>query len=240
MRRSLTVLGSLLLALVIAYGAFELIDLGSRHSFDVSAGYGGVRSLEVDAGSGDIHLTTGAAGSEVLVAERVTEGLTTPDRKAVRSPGGALRLSASCPIDITNFCRVSYTIRVPPGVAVNAESGNGTVDAQDLSMTRPLKLSSGNGDVNATGIDADNVTLDSGNGDVTATLDRAPTRLDASSGNGDVTLTVPNTTYAVHASSGNGSVSDSTLRIDPSSPRSITASSGNGDVTVRVSGPRSG
>ena len=233
-RLSLTVLGGLLLAILIAYGAFELTDIASRHSFEVTTGYGGVQSLEVDGGTGDVHLTAGAPGSEVLVVEHVTEGLSAPDRKAVRGAGGALRLSASCSVTIGNNCGVSYTIRVPPGVAVNARSGGGDVDARGLNTTAPLKLSSGDGDVNALDISAGNVTLDSGNGDVTATLERAPTRLDASSGNGDVTLTVPNTTYAVRATSGNGTVSDSTMRIDPSSPRSITASSGNGDVTIQA------
>lgn len=239
-RLSLTVLGGLLLALLIAYGAYELIDIGSRHSFDVSASYGGVRSLEVDGGTGDVHLTSAAAGSEVLVVEHVTEGLSTPDRRAARGANGALHLSATCSVTISNNCGVSYTIAVPPGVAVTADSGAGDVDARGLSATAPLKLSSGNGDVDAAGIDAANVTLESGNGDVTATFDRAPERVDASSGNGDVTLTVPNATYAVHASSGNGTVSDDTLRIDPSAPRSITASSGNGDVTVQAAGPRTG
>jgi Toastrack DUF4097 len=237
-RLSLTVLGGLLLAFLIAYGAFELIDIGSRASFDVSATYGGVRSLEVDGGTGDVHLTAGAAGSDVIVVEHVIGGLTTPDRQAVRGAGGALRLSSSCPVGISNYCQVSYTIAVPPGVAVDADSAGGDVDARGLSTTAPLKLTSGDGDVSALGIGAGNVTLDSGNGDVTATLVRAPSRLYASSGNGDVTLTVPNTTYAVHVSSGNGDVSDSTLRTDPASPRTITASSGNGDVTVRAAGRR--
>jgi hypothetical protein len=209
-RLSLTVLGALLIAALVAYGAFELIDLASRHSFDVAATYGGVRSLEVDGGTGDVHLIGGAAGNSVVVVEHVTEGLSTPDRKAVRGASGALNISATCSVSISNNCGVS--------------------------TTAPLKLSSGDGDVNAVGIEAGNVTLESGNGDVTATLDRAPTRLDASSGNGDVTLTVPNTTYAVHASSGNGTVSDQTLQTDPSSPRSITASSGNGDVTIQAAG----
>lgn len=235
-RLSLTVLGALLIAVLIAYCAFELIDLASRHSFDVAAGYSEVRSLELDGGSGDVHLTAGAAGSEVIVVEHVTEGLSTPDRKAVRGANGALTITATCSFSLTNNCGVSYTIRVPPEVAVNVDSGAGDVDARGLSTTAPLKLSSGDGDVNAVGIDAGNISLESGNGDVTATLDRAPARLDASSGNGNVTLTVPNTTYAVHASSGNGTLSDQTLRIDPSSPRSITASSGNGDVTIHAAG----
>ncbi len=235
-RRALAALGGLALVWLIGWCAFEVIDLASRHTFDVSTTYAGVRALEVDGGTGDVHINGGAAGSGVVVVEQVTEGLTTPHRNADRGAGGALRLSASCPIGVSNYCGVSYTVTVPPGVTVTADSGAGDVDARGLTTTAPLKLSSGNGDVDAVGVTAPVVTLDSGNGDVTATLDQAPTRLDASSGNGNLTLTVPNATYAVHASSGNGSVSDPTLRIDPSSARSITASSGNGNVTIRTAG----
>jgi hypothetical protein len=231
-RGALAVLGGLLLAFVIGIGAYGLLDLVSRHSFDVSASYAGVRSLVVDGGSGDVHLTGGAPAAGVVVVEHVTEGLFAPHREAVRGAGGALHLSDSCHRTANN-CGVSYTIAVPPGVSVHAVSGDGSVDARGLSTTL-LELRSGNGDVTALDVSAAHVTLESDNGDLTATLDRAPTRLDASSVNGDVDLTVPNTTYAVHASSSNGNVSDQTLRIDPSAPRAITANSGNGDVTIHA------
>lgn len=212
----MTVLGALFLTFLIACGAYGMSDVASRHAFDVHASYRGVRALQVDGGDGDVHLTAAPAGSAVTVVEHVTEGLTSPHNQAVLAAGGVLRLSASCSFVLSNSCAASYTISVPPGVAVHAHSGNGDVDAVGLS--------------------APTVTLQSGNGDVTATFNQAPTRLEASSGNGDVTLTVPNATYAVHATSGNGSVSDGTLRIDPSAPRTITASSGNGDVTIRAAG----
>lgn len=216
-RLTLTVLGTLLLVFLIACGAWGLSDLASRHSFDVRANYPGVRALDVDGGDGDVRIIAAPAGSSaVTVDERVTEGLTSPHSDAVLAAGGVLHLSASCSFVFSNSCGARYTIAVPPGVAIDAHSGGGDVDAQGISDL--------------------NVTLESGDGDVTATLDRAPMRLKASSGNGNVTLTVPDETYAVHASSGNGNVSDQTLRTDPRSPRSITASSGNGDVTIQAAG----
>jgi hypothetical protein len=236
LRRVASALGGLLLACLIAFGALELIDLASQHSFDVRASYAGVRSLEVDGDKGDVHLTGAPAGSDVGVVEHVTEGVSAPRRGALRGTDGALRLTTSCSIVITSNCSVSYTIAVPPGVDVNARSGGGDVDARGLSGAGSLKLSSGNGDVSASGISAGNVTLQSGNGGVTATLSQPATRLQATSGNGDVNLTVPNTTYAVHVSSGNGTVSDQPLRIDPNAPRTIVARSGNGDVSVQAAG----
>lgn len=236
LRPTLTVLGALFLTFLIACGAYGLSDVAARHSYDVHTRYRAVRALEVDGGDGDVHLTTAPAGSPVAVVEHITEGLSSPHNQAVLGAGGVLHVSASCSFVFSNSCAASYVIAVPPGVAVDARSGGGDVDAHDLTTTGPLELSSGDGDINALGIRAANVTLQSGNGDVTATLNAAPTRLEATSGNGDVNLAVPNTTYSVHPHAGNGSVSDSTLRIDPRSPRSITASSGNGDVTVRAAG----
>jgi len=205
-RLALAVLGALLLAFLIACGAYGLSDLAARHSYDVRASYHGVHALRVDGGDGDVHLVGAPSGSAVSVVEHVTEGLSSPSRVARVGAGGVLRLSAACTVVFSNSCGISYTVAVPSGLTVDAHSGAG------------------------------NVTLESGNGDVSATLERAPSRLEAKSGNGDVTLTVPNVTYAVHASSGNGNVSDGSLRIDPSSPRTITATSGNGDVTIKAAG----
>ena len=220
LRLTLTVLGALLLTFMIACGAYGLSDVAARHSFDVRGAYAGVQTVEVDGGDGDVRLTGAPAGSGVAVVEHVTEGLTSPRSEAVRMTGGVLHLSADCSFVFSNSCGASYTIAVPSGVAVDAHSADGNVDAHGMS--------------------AGDVTLESGNGDVTATLNQAPARLKASSGNGDVTLTVPNTTYAVHASSGNGSVSDGTLRIDPTARRTITATSGNGDVTIKTAGAAGG
>ena len=216
LRLTLTVGGALLLVFLIACGAYGLSDVAARHAYDVHASYASVQALKVDGGDGDVHLTAAPAGSAVVVVEHVTEGLTSPHSEAVRASGGVLRLSADCSFVFSNSCGASYTIAVPAGVTVDAHAGGGDVDADGISAT--------------------SITLSSGNGDVNAMLTRPPVRLKASSGNGDVTLTVPNTTYAVHASSGNGNVSDGTLQIDPTAPRTITASSGNGDVTVKAAG----
>lgn len=233
LRWPLVIVGALAVALLIVLGAYELIDASARHSYDVRTSYPGVRALKVDGGEGDVHIVGGQpSGSNVVVFAHITEGLSTPRHEIVRGADGALHLTSSCPRGFDTSCDVSYTVEVPTGVSVNAQSGGGDVDARDLSSTLPLKLSSGDGDVHADGIEAPTVVLHSGNGDVTAVVDRAATHLTASSGNGDVSLSVPNVSYAVHATSGNGDVSDDRLRIDPSSPHRIDADSGNGDVTI--------
>lgn len=235
LRWPLGIVGAVTVVALILVGAFELIDASARHTFDVRTSYAGVRGLQVYGGGGDVHVIGGQPpGSGVVVFAHVTEGLSTPRRQAVRRAGGVLHLSSSCATGLDTNCDVSYTVEVPSGVSVNAQSGSGNVDARNVTSTAPLKLSSGNGDVHADGIQAPTIVLQSANGDVTGVVDKAAAQLTASSGNGDVSLTVPDVSYAVRASSGNGSVSDGNLRIDPSSPRRIDADSGNGDVTISV------
>lgn len=77
--------------------------------------------------------------------------------------------------------------------------------------------------------------LSSGAGDIHAQLLHPAQQLEASSGAGDIVLTVPNVAYAVTTSSGVGNITDSSLSIDPGSPRRINASAGAGDVTIQAS-----
>jgi hypothetical protein len=209
-RRFFAFVGGLVVALLVAAGAFNLLAVASVHRFSVRSSYSGVTSLAVSTGSGDVHLRGAPAGSPVVVVAHVTEAFTTPHRHALRPRPGALTLNYSCAVFVE--CSVSYDVSVPAGVTVKASSGDGDVDARGLSAAQ--------------------ISLSSGNGDVNATLTRPASTLSASSGDGNVTLVVPDTTYDLHASSGNGSVNDQTVRIDHASPRRINASSGNGDVTV--------
>jgi putative adhesin len=232
LRTVLAVIGWVIAAVLVAGGAWTLLNVAARHTFTARASYGGVRSLLVDASDGSVHLTAAPAGAQLTVTEHVTEGLQTPARKAVIEPGGALHLSDSCSFLIPYECGVSYQIAVPSGVGVSASSGAGDVGARGLVTSAAVQLSSGAGDVSALGVSSPQVKLDSGAGDVTATLTSPPQRLEASSGAGDVTLTLPNVRYDLHASSGAGTVHDSRMQSDPSAPRRIDASSGAGDVTI--------
>jgi hypothetical protein len=210
MRRLLTVIGALVVALLVAASAFNLLALASVHRFSVRSSYTGVTSLAVDSGDGDVHLIAAPPGSPVVLVAHVTEAFTAPHRHALRPRPGALTITYDCPVDVE--CSVSYEVSVPAGVTLNVSTGNGSVDASGLS--------------------AAHISLSSGNGDVNATLARPASSLTASSGNGNVTLVVPDTTYDLHASSGNGNVNDQTVSTNHRSPRRIDASSGNGDVTI--------
>ena len=125
-----------------------------------------------------------------------------------------------------NERRVDFTVRVPRGVKVAAQSGNGVVRVDGVSAE--VRAASGNGDVSVS-TSGGPVAASSGNGDVRVNRASGPVR--ASSGNGRVI--VATTRGPVSASSGNGNV-DITMDAIADVSDDMEFSSGNGRVTVTV------
>ena len=249
-RRVLLAAAGLLALALVALGAYNLLDLASRHTTTQQASYMGVRSLVIE-GAGDVRLTSGPAGAPVQVISHVTEGLRGPHRSAQRSAEGTLTLSSSCPGFLGGQCGVSYEVRVPSGTSVRADTDAGDLVAEALVSAQPvvlsssagdvtvsdvsapsIELSSSAGDVEASGLRARQVELGSSAGDVIAALATPAERLVAESSAGDVELLVPNALYRLDASSSGGDVSAGRLRTDPAAARAITAHSSAGDVRV--------
>jgi Putative adhesin len=228
----LVVLGTILSALLVGIGALMLLDVAASHSFQTTAAYAGVRALVVQDDAGGVSLSSAPAGSRLIVKTNETEGLFKPKLDARPARYGTLTLKGSCPAQPE--CGVDYVLSVPPGLAVKVKSTVGDVTATDLVSTSSVQLSTGGGDVTATGLSAPSIRLSTGVGNLRATVTRPARSLDASSGAGDVNLTVPDTTYDVHAGSEIGHVSDHAVRNDPTSPRSINAHSSLGDVAIAI------
>jgi hypothetical protein len=120
---------------------------------------------------------------------------------------------------------LTVTIKVPAGVRLAVQSGNG-----DVSVTgahAELIARSGNGRVRVTGT-AGEVDAASGNGEVTVENVRGPVR--ANSGNGDVRVTTVQ--GPVSATSGNG---DLLVRMtELRAPSDMEFTTGNGRIEVTV------
>jgi hypothetical protein len=248
-RRALLAVASLFALVMVAFGAYSLLDLASRHTTTERASYDGVRTLSIEDAS-DVRLVGTAEGESLQVVARVTEGLGSPGRSVERLGGGELRLSSSCSSFAGNWCGVDYEVRVPSGTVVRAEAGSGDIVAEDLTTDEPLTLASSAGDVTAIDVTAPAIRLTSSAGDVrgrelsaeridarssagdvTASLRTVPDRLLAESSAGDVELLVPNAVYDLVASSSGGDV-DTRVRSDPNARRELTARSSAGDVRV--------
>jgi hypothetical protein len=257
LRITLVVIVAVIAVATIGNGAWTLLALSARHTFETTSAYGGIRTLTVENNAGDVDLVSAPAGAPVRVVAKITRGLDQPHRAAVREAGGGLRLTASCPSDFNDVsCNVDYRVAVPQGTRLVVQSSAGDVALHDYTTHGPLNVSSSAGDVSATRVTAASVRLhssagdvrgsaltapvvhgDSSAGDVHLDLLTAPRSLTATSSAGDVRLTVPNAVYAVTASSSAGAVTDDGVRRDPRSPRKITAKSSAGDVSIDIGRP---
>jgi putative adhesin len=254
LRIALAVVVVALAAAAILHGAWTLVDVASRHTFDRHAAFPGVRAVRVGDDVGTVRLVRARAGAPVSVLTHTTEGLVTPSARAVRS-GRSLTLSASCPTAFAQECHVDYTIALPAGTQVRVDFARGDLKISGYARRKPLALSTGGGDIELSGVTVPSLTLDSSAGDIKASGVRAPVvdarssagdvslelaapprRVTARSSAGDVELRVPDVPYRVHASSSGGDVRDGGIRQDPHAPRSIDASSSAGDVTIEPAG----
>lgn len=213
-----------------------------------------ITSVSVHVSSGDVTIER-STDLDTEVSTSGVHGLTYPtDQEHV--VGHTLVISSSCGLAIPfdNRCTRDYVLRLPPRLAVLADSDQGSVNVTGMDGTLSvhsdqgdvtviggsgtLQASSGQGDVTVSRSGSTSVSVHSGQGDVTVILLTPPTRVSASSGQGGVTVELPRgpRTYRVEASSGQGNVSDR-VGNDPASARIIDATSGQGDVTI---GYRSG
>ena len=142
--------------------------------------------------------------------------------------GETLDLRYTCDAVESN-CSVDYRVEVPRNVQVTLDSGAGDLTLRDL--TGALKVTTGAGDVEATGIAAAKTVVDTGAGDLKLAFATAPEQVDMESGSGNITLTVPGGPYKLDVQTGAGGQQIS-IPTDPASTRKITVKTGAGDVKV--------
>jgi DUF4097 and DUF4098 domain-containing protein YvlB len=161
----------------------------------------------------------------------VTEELSyskTPPATTRTVSGTTLTLAYACKAQLV--CRVDYTINVPSGVAVHAESREGSITL--TSVSGPVTAQTFTGLITATGLASPTAVLKSGAGGVDATFTSAPASLQASTDAGSITLTVPGSVaYKVSAHAVVG-VTSVTVRHSDSAGDAITAHSDLGDITI--------
>ncbi|MFB7913216.1 DUF4097 family beta strand repeat-containing protein [Streptomyces sp. NPDC056061] len=162
---------------------------------------------------------------------------------------GTLTLKVKCRALISD-CSARHQVKVPRGVEVVVESGNGKINASGFDTPLTLRSHNGgvtirdssgklslethNGTVTAEGISAKSVSAQSKNGSMRLDFSSVPDLVETQSHNGSTVIGLPNgsTTYAVSATAHNGRVSVEAPRSDDS-PHVVKARSNNGRITVR-------
>jgi hypothetical protein len=251
-RRIWLIVGSLVTVPVLLFGATQVTSaLAHEVHTEVSEfRAGNLETVEIDNAAGSVRIVGVEDADRVTVTARISDGWRSTGHDT-RREGDRLVIEGTCPVFLSDWCNVRYTIEMPSDLAVVAEADNGGVTVTDIAAE--VEASSDNGRVELARVEGD-VVLHSDNGSVTATGIRRASRAEATSDNGGVRLefldppddvvatsdngsvdvVIPDVggiAYKVDVESDNGTVSFP-IRTDPDGDRTITAGSDNGDVTI--------
>ncbi|MEV4177616.1 DUF4097 family beta strand repeat-containing protein [Nonomuraea sp. NPDC049709] len=186
-----------------------------------------VTKLQLKSNSGDAVITE-TDGSAVRVVETLRWRGGDKPKPEHKVEGDALFLTYSCPSD-WGSCGVDYKIEIPKGLHVDLDSGSGNLTLR--SLTGPIDVHVGSGDVDAADLRGKKVIADAGSGNIELKYASAPESAELKTGSGDITLNVPDGAYDVKTEVGSGDANVS-VKKDGASPNKISLTAGSGDITV--------
>ncbi|WP_446742127.1 DUF4097 family beta strand repeat-containing protein [Silvibacterium acidisoli] len=191
---------------VMAISPAALLAADGR--FEKSLHVSGTTSLNVNTGSGYIHVIPGS-GSEVHIIGHVHAngfgfGASAEDRvqQVVSNPPiqqNGDSISVGHNMEVKNVS-IDYDITTPKGTNLEAHSGSGDIHISQLGG--PLKAGTGSGSIDADGL-AGEVSLDTGSGDIRASISEGHD-VKAQTGSGSVRLQGVN--GGLYARTGSGDI----------------------------------
>jgi DUF4097 and DUF4098 domain-containing protein YvlB len=221
----LAVMATIVLACALLGGCVS--EPGSKGTFDHSYSVNGPVRLDLANGSGDVHVTTGAAGEVHIHGEieashwgiedgrkRVEEVKSDPP---ISQEGNLIRVSS--PKQNAHNVSIDYTIEVPAETEVHCTTGSGDVEVEGVKG--PADFYSGSGDITARSIASD-VQAKSGSGDIK--FDNVQGQVQVSTASGDI---------EIHSAKGEIRLDTSSGDIEISQPgQGVVANTGSGGVEV--------
>lgn len=246
------VVGGLFAAVLLVFQTVQVVVLLAHEEYTIVEEFPApdVAMLDVRNDAGGVVIRGSDANRDTIrVTARISHGLRrTGHHQYVQ--GDRLVLDSSCPVLLSDFCNVRYTVDVPPDVDVVVRQAGGRIDLE--SVTGDLDLSSDAGSIEVVDVDGGLLRMDSDAGsidatgvrsrDVEATSDAGgvhvgfrepPDAVRADSGAGGVEVVLPEGgSYDVEADSDAGGVRIE-VPDDPRSSRRVQATSDAGSVTVR-------
>lgn len=189
-----------------------------------------VSEVRFTGGSGDLQVLAGAPAGTVEVTRRFTRGFPRSEPEVSETwSGETLDIVADCS-GFLSWCHIDYSIRVPEGTLVTAETGSGDVAVGGSLGT--LRAEVGSGNIDANDLVAAELVASTGSGDIDLDFATPPDRVALDTGSGNVSVRVPpGDAYAVDVTTGSG---DQDVTVDRSSgaTRSIRIETGSGDARV--------
>ncbi len=244
--------GGILAVAALGWGTYTVISLlaHEEHTEQASFAAADVSAVDIDNDNGTVTVTAND-GDTVEVTADVSNGWQATDVSS-RVVDGVLELRASCPLFVSIWCSVDYTIAMPADRPLTID-GSGSVNVR--GMTGPVHVDSDDGNLELDDIAGDiSVSNDNGrivgrrltsptvdarntNGRIELSFLDPPQSVSARTENGRIEVVVPDTDvlYRVDLHTDNGST-DNAVRTDPESDHVIDLSSGNGSITVRPPG----
>jgi hypothetical protein len=247
-RRAAILIGVPIVFLILATGGFAAVGGAAAASFPVA------ESVPIPGGKLTMNLGGGGSatlrGSDVNSATARVSGIVTYHLTRPSLQVGAGDISLNCPKVNAGNCGLNATVDVPPGIALNVQTGGGNLTASDLSggatlntdggdltLTNvagqsDLALASSGGNVHLSQVSSQAVTISADGGDITGSAVTAAA-LTASSGGGDVTLTLAGAPRDLQVNADGGNVTI----VVPQGSYIVTASADGGTVSAPSSTP---
>jgi hypothetical protein len=250
-RPSWRALGALYAVVTLVFGVGTFVSQLAHEEETTSREFDAtqVRSIAVDNRAGRVRVVGDDSRTDTItVTARISEGLRGTGHSE-RIEGDRLVLETSCPLVMSNFCMVDYTIETPPGVdvSVSSETGasiegiDGAVDVDTdrtaieiTDVSGPLRIDNDQGSVRASGLRSPRVVVTTDLGEVRLRFTEPPESVEAGSDQGSVEIVVPedDTAYRLETSTDQGGI-ERDIRTDPDGDRAIIASTDQGDIVIR-------
>jgi hypothetical protein len=216
-------LAALLAGAVAVAGCADLPS--ATGTFDRTLTVTGPVRLELNTGSGDVRVSTGASGSVRIHAEFSVHAWpwenpsqresTIAKNPPIEQQGNLIRVGQGGLGNVD----IKYEIEVPPETEAHAVTGSGDLEIHDIKG--PLSVSTGSGDVTADGI-AEQTQIRTGSGNIE--LSGIAAAVELSTGSGDSKLASIQGEIRAHSGSGDIEVSE------PGA--AVAADTSSGDIVV--------
>ena len=222
--RALLWFGGILGALMLAAGAYSLVNLlvftnADPATVSASASYDAASVVQLVA-DGDITVTTGGASVEV---ERTSRTASIDAKYTAALSGDRLVVRHECDWWRPGFCAAGLNVTVPEGTEVVVRATDGSVAA--TSLTGPLTVRTSDGSTTISDVDGD-VSLESSDG--SASVDDVRGDLDARTSDGWIDVSRVTGEVTTHTNDGRTTIAGAEGDVD--------ARAEDGDVTVYGNG----
>lgn len=191
---------------------------------------GDLAGVHLDLGAADVEIDGGATAVEVKRIDEFAFGK--PSVESHQVVDGTLNITSHCPEQVIGSCHASFRVTVPDNVPLEIETSSGSINLAGVRAS--VQLTSGSGDIGATGFCGFSFRAISDSGDLDVASECSADRLELRSHSGDVHATVPAGRYQIDAQSDSGSTRVRGLTNVDDAAFQIQALSASGDVTVEA------